>query len=178
MATSAAPPLSHSPLSPIFFFGAHKSHGFLSQFFQSEFEEKGILFSCCEQYMMYKKAIFFGDQGVADQILKESSPVVMKGLGRRVKGFIKEKWDKECTKVVFAGNMLKFQANPRLLDALLKTGDKELIEASPYDKIWGIGFSTEDAGRTSRDRWGQNLLGQILMKIREKLRHQKKQRIF
>jgi len=60
-----------------------------------------------------------------------------------------------------------------LRQLLLDTGDRELIEASPFDRIWGVGRKAEDVRREAggdRRGWGQNLLGKCLMATRERLR--------
>ena len=49
------------------------------------------------------------------------------------------------------------------------------MEASPDDKIWGIGFNSEDAeGREAE--WGNDGLGKALMRVRERLRKEKVER--
>lgn len=51
---------------------------------------------------------------------------------------------------------------------LLATGERELVEASPMDRVWGVGFAEKNAG-ANRHRWGENLLGQALMVVRARL---------
>ena len=70
---------------------------------------------------------------------------------------------------MYEGNVLKFQQNPELKQKLLDTGDKEFVEASPKDKIWGIGLGEKRARETAehrRTRWGLNLLGKVLGQVR------------
>ncbi|KAI0855208.1 hypothetical protein F4860DRAFT_497041 [Xylaria cubensis] len=57
----------------------------------------------------------------------------------------------------------------RFRDVLLATGTRELVEASPFDRIWGVGFGAKEAGK-KRGKWGLNLLGKCLMEVREELR--------
>lgn len=95
--------------------------------------------------------------------------IIYRRLGRKVHNFDLEIWKAHADKVVEEANYLKFSQNEDLKDVLLETGDKILVEASPDDKIWGIGFNSEEAeGRESE--WGHNGLGKALMKVRERLR--------
>lgn len=103
--------------------------------------------------------------------MKTSDPRRMKKLGREVKHFCPKIWGQECQEIVFRGNVEKFKQNPKMLRQLLDTGDRELVEASPYDKIWGIGLRETDPRAQNKQSWkGQNLLGKILVKVREELR--------
>jgi ribA/ribD-fused uncharacterized protein len=127
--------------------------------------------------MMYQKAILFGDERIAGQILKASHPRKVKELGRKVSNFSEPKWNEERMNIVRQGNLLKFTrpvepGDKVMLDKLLATGDRELVEASPYDRIWGIGFK-EDVADVTRDEWGLNLLGKALMEVRETLRQER-----
>lgn len=90
--------------------------------------------------MMAEKARLMGDNEVREQILATDDPREIKKLGRVVKDFDARLWDMEKSQVVVNGNLHKFGQNPELRDFLLSTGDKVLVEASPYDKIWGIGL--------------------------------------
>lgn len=126
-------------------------------------------FPTTEHYMMYRKAILMGDSEVAQKILDSPHPSAAKRLGREVKNFDLEKWTKNADGVVEEGNWYKFSQNEDLEEVLLASGDKEIVEASPDDKIWGIGFKSDEAeGRESE--WGNNGLGKALMKVRERLR--------
>jgi ribA/ribD-fused uncharacterized protein len=72
------------------------------------------------------------------------------------------------------GNYYKFtvaEDAAGLRALLLATGERELVEASPRDRIWGVGFKAENAG-VNRRRWGQNLLGKALMGVRARLREE------
>jgi ribA/ribD-fused uncharacterized protein len=103
--------------------------------------------------------------------MKSKNPKNMKAFGRLVKNFDENLWNSVAQDIVYAGNYAKFSQNPKLLKALLDTGDRLLVEASPYDKIWGIGLSELDARKTSPENWkGLNLLGKILTKVRDDLK--------
>ena len=131
----------------------------------------GINYNCCEQYMMYKKATLFNDKEIAIKILEEKDPSNQQKLGRQIKGFIPEKWDKNKIGIVWYGNYLKFTQHDDLRKRLLATEDKIMAEASPYDLIWGIGFRANDDLALNQRNWkGQNLLGKVLMSVRDALR--------
>lgn len=129
----------------------------------------GSTYHTAEQYMMYHKALMMGDSSVADKIRQADTPAEAKALGREVKNFKQEVWDRKCDEVVENANYLKFSQVEECKRALLGTGDREIVEASPSDRIWGIGFDSENAlGKESE--WGANKLGKALMRVRERLR--------
>ena len=145
--------------------------GPFSQWWQAEMEEDGIVFNCCEQYMMYRKAMLFGDEVTAQKILAATEPREQKRLGRIVRNFRPEIWDKRKKEIVFRGNFLKFTGNESLKQYLLSTGDLILAEANKHDRIWGIGMFSDDRDLLRTELWGENLLGKILMQVREKIRN-------
>lgn len=107
---------------------------------------------------------------MAAKILKESDPRKVKGLGRAVENFDADLWNKNARAAVRDGCYLKFSQNKEMATALLKTGSQILVEASPSDKIWGIGFSAAEALSVPKSQWGTNWLGEVLMEVRELLR--------
>ena len=154
----------------IYFWKPEQPDGYLSQWYPSKFIEDGVVYSNCEQYMMAKKAELFGDEQTMKKIMSTSNPRTIKALGREVKGYTDVKWNKHKAKIVYRGNLLKFSQNKELKERLLKTSGKLLAEASPYDKIWGIGLNPEQAKKVGVDGWkGQNILGKALMYVRGKL---------
>ena len=96
----------------------------------------------------------------------------VKALGRKVKGFDEATWVRERTRIVLEGTLHKFRQNAELRAELFMTGDKELVEASPLDRVWGIGFGERNAGG-NRGRWGANLLGRCVEDVRGGLREEK-----
>lgn len=141
-----------------------------SQWHPSPFVVDGKKFICAEQYMMHGKAMLFGDAEVADEILVATHPKQHKALGRKVKNFDDAVWKRERENIVYAGSKAKFTQNPPLLEALLATKGTTLVEASPYDRIWGIGLGAKDPRAQDPTQWkGQNLLGKILTKLRDEL---------
>jgi ribA/ribD-fused uncharacterized protein len=148
----------------VFFWG--KTDPF-SQWHYSEFTENDITFDNCEQYMMYHKAILFNDHEKAKEILINSDPATCKEKGRQVANFNQEIWDKNCEKIIIEGNKLKFSQNPNLLKSLVCSGNRVLVEASPYDKIYGIGMKESHKDARNPLKWnGKNLLGKSLEKSR------------
>jgi ribA/ribD-fused uncharacterized protein len=141
-----------------------------SQWYRSEFtDENGIIFVTCEQFMMYRKAILFDDHETANKILLTDIPKVQKELGRLVSNFNPIVWDEKKFEIVKSGNRFKFTQNEFLLNKLKLTKGKILVEASPYDRIWGIGFSEDDPNIKNEDRWGENLLGKAITEVRIEL---------
>lgn len=118
--------------------------------------------------MMYHKALLFNDTATAALTLTAGHPRKVKSLGRKVKNFDEATWLANREGIVLRGNLLKFR-NETLKAQLLATGDAELVEASPFDDIWGIGFRAEHADAVRED-WGLNLLGKALMEVRKQLR--------
>lgn len=142
-----------------------------SQWFTGSFEENGIVYKTAEHYMMAGKARLFNDAEVLEKILKAPSPNQVKALGRKVKNFDPKTWDEHKYEIVKQGNLLKFSQNKKYKDFLLSTGDKILVEASPYDTIWGIGMLETDSRAENPLLWnGENLLGFALMEVRDELR--------
>ncbi|KAF2498681.1 DUF1768-domain-containing protein [Lophium mytilinum] len=118
---------------------------------------------------MYHKALLMHDTATAARILAAPTPAAAKALGREVKNFRQEVWDQACDEVVGEGQYLKFSQNTGLGEVLLGTGKRELVEASPNDRVWGVGFNSEEAeGREGE--WGENRLGRALMAARGRLR--------
>lgn len=154
-----------------FFHKPNEPNGIFSQWYPASFiDEKGREYNCAEQYMMAEKARLFGDIAAEKKIMHVSSPREQKKLGRAVKNFNKGKWNATARQIVYRGNYLKFTQNPDLLEELLKT-EGELVEASPSDKIWGIGLPSDHPDALIRRKWrGKNWLGKVLTQLRNDLR--------
>lgn len=152
----------------IFFWKAYEDFGEFSQWYKSVFTYDHKTFDTAEQYMMYMKAIIFGDDDMAIRILRSRGvhPAEHRDMGRRVAGFDEIKWMGISMRVVVNANYCKFTQNSELMKKLLDTNGKMIVEASPYDKIWGIGFDSMNA-LSNRSRWGNNKLGSCLMTVRD-----------
>ncbi|GAA1979074.1 NADAR family protein [Catenulispora subtropica] len=144
----------------------------LSQWFPSPFVVDGNRFATAEHSMMWGKAQLFGDAEAGEKILKANHPRQAKALGRSaIRGFDEETWVANRLDIVTAGNVEKFRQNPEMLTFLLGTKDRVLVEASPLDRIWGIGLAADDERAQDPARWrGLNLLGEALMRARATLR--------
>jgi ribA/ribD-fused uncharacterized protein len=153
----------------LFFWG-----GPFSQWYKSNFSENGITFNCAEQYMMYSKAKMFNDEFAMKKILESSNPKKQKELGRTVTDYDDKIWNEHKIQIVTQGNYLKFSQNLHLKEILVKTKDKIIVEASPYDRIWGIGLGTDDKKILDPKNWrGTNWLGEAIMKVRETIKNGK-----
>lgn len=142
---------------------------FVNQLVKNGYPEE-VEFTSAEQFVMYTKAMLFMDLETAGEILKTKNLRKIKDLGRQVKPFIENTWNVYRWNVVYMANKYKFTQNEKLKQALLNTKETTLVEASPYDKIWGIGLSEKDLQASNRSTWkGQNLLGEILTELRIEL---------
>lgn len=113
---------------------------------------------------------YWEDEEIRKEILGCSAPEQIKALGRKVRNFDETVWDKVKYSIVLNGNYLKFSQNPELREFLLATGDTILVEASPYDTIWGIGMSAKSENAENPMKWrGHNLLGFALMEVRDEI---------
>jgi ribA/ribD-fused uncharacterized protein len=140
---------------------------FLGDVYQYGDEELAAYFENAEQYMMWRKAWLFKDEEVAYKVIDTPDPRTVKALGKDVQNFDQRLWDACKFDIVVLGNLYKFSQNKHLGQKLLDTGKKILVEASPSDKIWGIGLDEETARKTPEDDWpGENLLGKALMRVR------------
>ncbi|MGX6602299.1 NADAR family protein [Micromonosporaceae bacterium Da 78-11] len=134
--------------------------GCLSQWWPVEFVVDGVTFRSAEHYMMWRKALLFGDTAMADRVVAAGHPRDAKMLGRGVAGFDEPTWVAHRFEIVVAASLAKFGQHPELRDWLVGTGDRVLVEASPTDRIWGIGLAATDDRATDPRRWrGLNLLG-------------------
>jgi ribA/ribD-fused uncharacterized protein len=165
------------PVKYLFFWGHRPQRdgsvgsGCLSQWWPAGFTVDGVRFRTAEHYMMWRKAMLFGDSAMAARILDSRHPRAAKMLGRGVAGFDDRKWTAERFEIVVTGSVAKFGQHPSLRDWLTGTGRRVLVEASPTDRVWGIGLTASDERAADPARWrGLNLLGFALMQARDQLR--------
>ncbi len=142
------------------------TYGVFSNWYISEFIHEGHYFISSEQALMWHKAKLFGDTETMAKIMQTQRQNEIKALGREVKGYIEEQWAALRYKIMVDILKDKFIQNPSIASVLLSTGDAELYEASPYDRIWGIGST--DVNQVN----GTNLLGKALMEVREYMRRE------
>jgi ribA/ribD-fused uncharacterized protein len=149
--------------------------GWPSQWHPANFAVDGIPYNCCEQFMMAEKARVFGDSDALARIMAANNPRDQKALGRKVCGFDAQTWDSVCRGVVYTGNLARFSQDQALAELLLATGGKTIVEASPTDRIWGIGLSQDDPRAADPAQWrGKNWLGIALMQVRDSLSRARK----
>ena len=156
----------------MFFWGHHARKdtvgpACLSQWWPAPFMVDGVYYPTAEHFMMAGKARLFGDTEIGERVLAARTPGEAKALGRQVRAFNQATWEEHRFDIVVAGNTAKFGQNPPLRDYLLGTGDRVLVEASPVDRIWGIGLAARDPRAFDPHHWqGLNLLGFALMRVR------------
>ena len=142
----------------------------LSQWFPASFVVNGIAYPTAEHWMMAGKARVFGDDKMLAEILMAPDPGKAKALGRRVQGFDEAAWSEVRSELVVEGNVEKFSQNAAMEKFLLNTGRRILVEASPRDRIWGIGMGASNPDAANPMKWrGTNLLGFALMQTRARL---------
>lgn len=146
--------------------------GIYSNWFPSNITLEGMTFNCVEQYMMYKKALEFGDTETAKKVMEAEEPREQKKLGRQVEGFDAEHWSKVRFERVIPAMREKFRSHPVLKRELLNSGDKTIVEASPLDDQWGIGMGADDPEILDESKWGLNVLGKMIMQVRDELREE------
>jgi len=139
-----------------------------SQWYDSSFTVKDVTYTTAEHWMMAQKALLFNDREIFEKIIRCIKPSEAKDLGRAIKNFNEELWLNERYQIVVNGNIHKFNQNRELGEFLLSTKNRILVEASPVDKIWGIGLAQDSKDIDNLYNWrGQNLLGFALMEARD-----------
>ncbi|WP_432187136.1 NADAR family protein [Streptomyces sp. Tue6028] len=143
----------------------------LSQWWPSPFVAEGVEYATAEHWMMASKARLFGDAEAERLALDAANPALAKKAGRLVRDFDDVIWERERFGIVVEGSVHKFRAHTDLREFLLGTGERVLVEASPLDRVWGIGLAADDERAADPARWrGPNLLGFALMEARDRLR--------
>ncbi|MFJ2768334.1 NADAR family protein [Streptomyces sp. NPDC087300] len=138
-----------------------------SQWWPSPFTVDGVRYATAEHWMMAAKARLFDDADAERAVLAARSPAQAKNAGRLVRGFDEAIWARERFGIVVEGSVHKFASDPALTDYLAGTGKRVLVEASPVDRIWGVGLAADDERIGNPERWrGLNLLGFALMVAR------------
>lgn len=160
----------------ILFYGTENEYGCFSNWYLSDFKVENKVFHSGEQWFMYSKAVLFGDDLIADAILNTQLNCIndnfqIKKYGRQVANFDESIWNLHKENLIYTGLLEKFRQNTELKKILLSTGSSILAEASPYDKIWGIGLSKSNQNAYNIDKWeGENCLGKVLMRVRDTLK--------
>ncbi len=135
------------------FHNPDEEYGAFSNWYPSKFVVDGICFTSMEQFMMYRKAVWFQDHEIAEQILATEDAARIKELGRMVAGYEDSIWSGIRQMVVYEGLIKKFSQNSELCEQLLNTGDAILAECAVKDRIWGIGLAMDDPKRLDPSMW-------------------------
>jgi len=159
-------------LKYLFFWGHQRSSNVtascFSQWYGAPFVVDGQRYPTAEHFMMAEKAALFGDHATRAQVLEAPNPGAAKALGRQVRGFNEATWLENRLPIVVRANEAKFSQNAELGKFLEQTGSRILVEASPVDRIWGIGLAKDDDRVNNPNLWrGLNLLGFALMQVRD-----------
>ncbi len=141
-----------------------------SNFHDAPFTIDNVKYCSSEQFMAKSKADLFGDEITAAKIMQETSPYKLKRLSDRVKNVVQQRWEQEGPKIAEKGALAKFEQNTKAREYQLSTGDKDIVEASP-SRFWGCGFKLTDNRVLCPTQYiGQNMLGKVLMRVRQKIR--------
>jgi len=134
----------------------------------------GFTFKTSEQLFMYLKAIHFNDAEMAYEIIERGGhPKEAKDLGRKISGYKESDWEAARESAMYTAIYEKFSQYPDLKKQLLDTGDKILVEGTPFDPVWGVMIKWSDDRILDEKNWkGQNLLGKVLMRVRNDLRNE------
>ena len=152
----------------VFFWNGVFSNWHPADFTMGFKDEFTIDFTSSEQAMMFTKAVLFEDVDAAQAIMETDYPKEQKAIGRIIKGFDFAMWDSQCVDLVTNILIAKFQQNPPMMDVLLATGNKTIVEYSKYDNIWAIGMDITDPDILDESEWrGKNYLGICLMNARD-----------
>jgi ribA/ribD-fused uncharacterized protein len=156
------------------YFWGHQAHtsgvtaSCFSQWYSAPFELDGQRYPTAEHCMMAAKASLFQDTRTLERVLSAPNPGAAKALGREVIGFDEEVWVKHRFAIVCRANEAKFSQRPELRSFLVQTGSRALVEASPVDRVWGVGLAQDDERISNPNLWlGLNLLGFALMHVRD-----------
>lgn len=155
----------------VLFWKPSDKNGALSNWSKHSISADGLVFKTAEHYMMYHKATIMGDSDSATRVLASPSPYEAKRIGRQVRNWDEARWASERERVMLEGLWLKASQHKEIKQLLMESGDCILAEASPFDRIWGIGLAAHDKAAACPGEWkGLNLLGNTWMKVRDAIR--------
>lgn len=134
-----------------------------SNFYPCKINYDGIEFNCSEQLFMYFKALYFKDFDTAKQITKTSKPYEAKKLGRLIKNYDDNRWNSIRDRFMLETLRYKYLSCEEFKSFIKENENKVFVEASPYDKIWGVGLSENDTKINNSNNWkGENRLGKCI----------------
>ena len=145
-------------------------NGFLSNDYDAAFSVTGISFSSMTQYMVYRKALFFGKEALGRHILSTHEADKLAEIEFRSSRTMNPKWDGQKQIVAYKGLLAKFAQNEHLSSMLLNTGSSIIAACISEDSVWGNGLDVIDKRVSCVDEWpGKNLLRYTLMQVRNAL---------
>jgi ribA/ribD-fused uncharacterized protein len=139
------------------FYSVSDDFGQFSNFAPFPIDLDGECWPTSEHYFQAQK---FDDEAYRQKIRKTTSPMQAARLGRDRKQKLRRDWESAKIEVMVRAVTAKFTQYSELRELLLSTGDAKLVEHTVNDDYWG------DGG----DGSGKNMLGRILMQVRQKLR--------
>ena len=139
----------------------------LSNFHRCNFNYANEEFHSSEQFIQLKKAEYFKDEPAMKRILSSTDAQDSKDIARDITNYNHKSWSEHAEELCYDGIKNKFMQNPRILNHLLETRDKTIIEACT-DEVWGSGISLGDKNCLNATKWTSiGIMGKILMKIRD-----------
>jgi ribA/ribD-fused uncharacterized protein len=143
---------------PILFYRTNEQpYGCFSNFSAHGFELDGAWWPTSEHYFQAQK---FAGTSFVEHIRQAHSPKEAANLGRQRTFPLRTDWEQVKDETMRRAVFRKFETHIDIRAILLATGDEEIIEQTTTDYYWGCG--TDGSGR--------NMLGQILMQVRQTLR--------
>ena len=139
------------------FYKVKEQFGCFSNFAAYPVELDGKVWPTSEHYFQAQK---FAGTEFEEEIRRVTSPMIAARMGRDRSKPLRADWERVKDEVMRRAVLAKFTQHAELRDALLATGDAMLVEHTRNDSYWG------DGG----DGRGRNMLGQILVSVREELR--------
>lgn len=155
----------------------YSKHSPLSNHHPSPFEVRGRSYANMEQYLAYKKARLSGQKSFINRALLAHDPVEAKSILHALKTDHPEEWKKDISAIATEGLQAKFRQNSALEDYLCNTAPLTLGEASRNPQ-WGVGFTLDEEEIVDKSKWNKqgNLLGRLLMKVRNQIIHERQTR--
>jgi len=144
-------------MTTINFYSASDEYGEFSNFWRQSIWFDGKRWPTSEHYFQAQK---FEDAAYREEIRTAKSPMIAARLGRSRKQKLRREWESVKVGVMRDAVRAKFTQHEELKTLLLGTGDAKLVEHTENDSYWGAGG----------DGSGRNMLGQLLMELREQLR--------
>ncbi len=141
----------------IYFYTTGSDYGCFSNFSSHGLKLDGEYWPTTEHYFQAQK---FPKTAHCDQIRQAKTPKDAAKMGRDRTRPLRKDWEQVKDDIMRKAVLRKFETHPEIREILLATGDEEIVENSPIDYYWGCG----------KDGSGKNMLGQILMEVREILR--------